>query len=110
VCVERSQWAGHVVRTFDNRILKQILEQSLGQRRHTGTAKRRRMPPICSIQKKIGMQQQDVGVNGVRKQGRSLLGNRPKSHRRRRKRRMMRRRRRRRRRKGNKKTKPKKGR
>jgi hypothetical protein len=29
VCVERSQWAGHLVRTIDNRIQKQILEQSL---------------------------------------------------------------------------------
>jgi len=51
VCVERSQWAGHVVRTFDKRIPIQILEQCLGQRRHTGMAKCRRMPSICSIQK-----------------------------------------------------------
>jgi hypothetical protein len=51
VCVERSQWTGHVVRTIDNRIQKQILEQSRGQRRYIGMAKCRRMPPNCSIPK-----------------------------------------------------------
>ena len=51
VCVKRSKLAGNVVRTFGNRIQKQILEQSLRQRRHIAMEKCRRTPPICSIQK-----------------------------------------------------------
>jgi hypothetical protein len=50
-CIQTSTWAGNVVRTFDNRTQKRILEQSLRKRRHIGMAKCRRMPPICSIQK-----------------------------------------------------------
>ena len=68
------KWAGRMVRRFDNRIPKRLLEGSLGGRRHTGKPRNTwgnkcgRMPPNCTI-REPGGQRQDRGVTGERKRG-----------------------------------------
>lgn len=74
----------HVARKFDNILSKQILEGSLGGRSSAGTARNRwedRMWKLVAQYKKNGVQQQDVGVIGRRKQGRPWPGNGLKSYR-----------------------------
>jgi hypothetical protein len=62
--IKRLEWAGHVVRMFDNIIPKRILERSLRGRRPAGKLRNRWEDELLKdatklLNKKRGMQQQD---------------------------------------------------
>lgn len=66
---KRLNWAGHLVRMFDNRITKEIWKEVSGgeiplkSRGKAGQVKCGRLPANCSI-RNIGAQRKDIGVTG----------------------------------------------